>query len=114
MWLNELPECLHQVVVLVAKSCPTPFETPCTYYSPPSPLLYEILQKQWSRLPFLSSGAFLDPGIKPVSSALAGGSFTIEPPGEPVYTYLVQFSRSSCLTLGDPMDCSMIRRMLAV
>ena len=52
MWLNELPECLHLVVVLVAKLCLTPFETPCTYYSPPSPLFYGILQKPWIAISF--------------------------------------------------------------
>ena len=41
-------------------------------------------QKYWSGLPFSSPGDFPDPGIKPVSPALAGGFFTSEPPGKPV------------------------------
>ena len=36
----------------------------------------------WSGLPFLSPGNLPDPGIEPVSPALAGGFFTIEPPGK--------------------------------
>ena len=38
-------------------------------------------QKYWSGLPFLSPEGLPDPGIKPVSPALAGGFFTTEPPG---------------------------------
>ena len=40
-------------------------------------------QEYWSGLPFPSSGALPDPGIKPESPVLAGRSFTAEPPGEP-------------------------------
>ena len=36
----------------------------------------------WSGLPFLSPGDLSNPGIKPVSPALAGGFFTTEPPGK--------------------------------
>ena len=38
-------------------------------------------QEYWSGLPFLSPGDLPDPGIEPLSSALAGGFFTAEPPG---------------------------------
>ena len=41
------------------------------------------MQEYWSGLPFPSPGALPDPGIKPASSALAGGFFTTEPPGKP-------------------------------
>ena len=41
-------------------------------------------QEYWSGLPFLSIGDLPDPGIKPVSPALAGGFFTTEPPGKPL------------------------------
>jgi len=37
-------------------------------------------QEYWSGLPFPSSGDLPDPGIEPVSPALAGGFFTTEPP----------------------------------
>ena len=38
-------------------------------------------QEFQSRLPFPSAGDLPDQGIEPISSALAGGFFTIEPPG---------------------------------
>ena len=40
-------------------------------------------QDYWSGLPFLPPGDLPGPGIEPVSPALAGGIFTIEPPGKP-------------------------------
>ena len=40
-------------------------------------------QEYWSGLPFPSPGDLPDPGIKPVSSALAGGSFITVSPGKP-------------------------------
>ena len=42
-------------------------------------------QEYWSGLSFPSPRDLPDPGIKPVSPALAGGFFTIEPPGKPAY-----------------------------
>ena len=39
-------------------------------------------QECWSGLPFLSPGNLLHPGIE-ATSALAGGFFTTEPPGQP-------------------------------
>ena len=44
-------------------------------------------QEYWNGLPFRgvpSSGDLPDPGIEPVSPALAGGFFTTEPPGKPI------------------------------
>ena len=38
-------------------------------------------QEYWSGLPFPSPGDLPDPGIEPVSPALASGFFTTEPPG---------------------------------
>ena len=40
-------------------------------------------QEYWSQLPFLSPGYLPNPGIEPMSPALAGGFFTTEPPGKP-------------------------------
>ena len=40
-------------------------------------------QEYWNRLPFPSPGAIPDSGIKSVSSALAGGFCTTEPPRKP-------------------------------
>ena len=39
-------------------------------------------QEYWSGLPFPPSGNLPDPRIEPASPALAGGFFTIEPPGK--------------------------------
>ena len=59
------------------------FVTPCTV-AHVGPLSMEFpKQKYWSGLPFPSPGDLPDPGIKPVSPALAGGFLTIEPPGKP-------------------------------
>ena len=41
-------------------------------------------QEYWSGLPFPSPGD-LNRGIKPVSPELAGGFFTAESPGKPLY-----------------------------
>ena len=40
-------------------------------------------QECWSGLPFLSPGVLPDPGIEPLSPALADGFYTTEPPGKP-------------------------------
>ena len=40
-------------------------------------------QEHWNGLPFPSPGDLPDPGIEPMSPALADGFFTIEPPGKP-------------------------------
>ena len=42
-------------------------------------------QEYWSGLPFPSPGELPDPGAETVSSALAGGFFTTEPPGKLEY-----------------------------
>jgi len=45
-----------------------------------APLLMGFSRQQyWSGLPFPSPGDLSNPGIEPVSPALAGGFFTIEP-----------------------------------
>ena len=41
-------------------------------------------QEDWSGLPFPSPGDLLDPGIEPVSPALAGSFFTTELPGRQI------------------------------
>ena len=48
-----------------------------------APLSIGFHRQDWSGLPFPSPGDLLDPGIKPVSPALAGGFFTTELPGKP-------------------------------
>ena len=46
-------------------------------------------QEYWSGLPFPPPGNLLDPGINPVSPALAGRFFTSEPPGKPAWHIVV-------------------------
>ena len=43
-------------------------------------------QEYWSGLSFPPPGDLPDPGIEAVSSALAGGFFTTEPPGKPSHS----------------------------
>ena len=47
---------------------------------------------QWVAISFSSD--LPDPGIQPKSSALAGGFFTTEPPGKPLFQSVSQFSHS--------------------
>ena len=44
-------------------------------------------QEYWNVLPFPPPGDLPYPGIKTSSPVLAGGFFTTEPPGEPMYIY---------------------------
>ena len=44
-------------------------------------------QKYWSQLAFPTPGDLPNPGIKPMSPALAGEIFTTEPPGKPLYIF---------------------------
>ena len=55
--------------------------TPCTGACP-APLSMEFSrQESWSGLPFPTPEDLPDPGMEPVSPALAGRCFTTEPPG---------------------------------
>ena len=58
------------------------FETPMNYRPPLSSVHVIHRQEYCSGLPFPSPGNLPDPGFKPASPALAGGYFTIEPPGK--------------------------------
>jgi len=46
-------------------------------------------EEYWSDLPFPPPGDLPDPRMEPVSSALAGGFFTTEPPGKPQINVLL-------------------------
>ena len=59
------------------------YETPRTVAQQAALSLGFPRQEYWSGLPFPPPGGLLDPGIKPTSPALAGRSFTTEPPGKP-------------------------------
>ena len=86
-------------------------------------------QEYWSGLPsWKDPGDLPDPGIEPISPALASKFFTTKPPGKPKNLFKVQLKRrnnhalnfvpqdggtaaakslQSCLTLHDHMDCSL-------
>ena len=62
------------------------FATPWTVACQAPPSMGFSRQEHWSGLPFPSPGDLPDPGIElvsPASPALAGGFFTIGPPGKP-------------------------------
>ena len=71
------------------------FANPTNCSLPDSLLSVEFSsQGYWSGLPFPPPGDLPDPGIKPVSlacPALAGGFFTVEPPGKPIHLLGVLF-----------------------
>ena len=52
-------------------------------------------QEYWSGLPFLSPGDLFDPGIKPLSPALAGGSLPLSHMGSPPTIYDRRFPAGS-------------------
>ena len=52
--------------------------------TPDSPVHRISRHEYWNEFPFPSPGDLLDPGIEPMSSALAGRFFTTEPAGKPV------------------------------
>ena len=52
-------------------------------------------QEYWSGFPFPSLGVLLNPGIKPVTAAFAGGFFTTKPPESIPATFSV--SSSKCI-----------------
>ena len=67
--------------MLHAQSCPTLCD-PIDCSLPGSSLSMGFSrQDYWSGLPFPSPGDLTDPGTESMSSALAGGFFTTEPPG---------------------------------
>ena len=68
---------------LVTKSCLT-LATPWTIGRQAPLSMGFPRQEYWSGLPFPSPRDRPSPGIKPTSPALAGGFFTIEPPGNPL------------------------------
>ena len=59
------------------------FATPWTIAQQAPPSMGFSRQEHWSGLPFLSPGDLPNPGIEPMSAALAGGFFTTELPEKP-------------------------------
>ena len=71
------------VVTVESLSSVLPFVTPWTTHSPIGSSVHRISQKEcWSGLPFPPPGDLPDPGVEPMSPALAGEFFTAEPPGK--------------------------------
>ena len=63
------------------------FATPWTVARQAPPPMEFSRQEHWSKLPFPSTGDLPNPGTEPTflaSLALAGGFFTIAPPGKPL------------------------------
>ena len=61
------------------------FETPCTIAHQAPLSMGFFRQEYWNGLPCPPSWDLPDPEIEPTSPALAGGFFTTEPPGKPLY-----------------------------
>ena len=77
------------------------FVTPWTVaYQAPQSMEFSK-QEYWSGLPFPSPGDLPDPEIEPGSPALQADALPSEPQGSPSEV------TQSCLTLCDPMDCSL-------
>ena len=72
---------VHVCCCLLAESCL--FCDPMDHSLPGSLSMAFSRHKYWGELPFPSPGDLLDPGIELMTSALAGGIFTSEPPGKP-------------------------------
>ena len=74
--------------------------------SPPGSSVFQesFRQESWRWLPFPSLGDLPNPGIKPVSSALAGGFIIAEPPGKPKRFFQFSSVAQSCPTLCNPMN----------
>ena len=88
---SKTARCLSQVLslttrycCLVAKLCPTLLRLSWTVAHQAPLSMGFSRQENWSGLPFPSPGDLPDPGIEPVSPALAGGFFTTETPGKPM------------------------------
>ena len=82
--------CKHHdsvLLVVVAKSCPI-LATPWTVAHQAPLSMGFSRQEYWSGLPFPSPGDLPNPGIKPVSPALAGRFFIIEPQGKPKNSFI--------------------------
>ena len=78
------------------QSCPTLCD-PIDGSQPVSPSLEFSRQEHWSGLPFPSPGDLPDPGIEPVSPALAGRYFTTVPPEKPNVLQSTKYERKNAL-----------------
>ena len=74
---------IQQVVVVHALNHVRLFVTPWTVTHQAPPSMGFSRHGYWSGLPCSPPGDLSDPGIEPMSPALAGELFTAEPPGKP-------------------------------
>ena len=66
-------------------------------------------QEYWSGLPFPSPGDLPSLGIKPTSSALAGGFFATVPPGKPLHSPVRLVKSLTCVsTSGTTSFCKLL------
>ena len=97
--------------MLVAQSCVTlcdPMD-----YSPPGPSVHGILQARvlkWAATPFSRGSPCIASymcahGIEPVSPALAGGFFTTEAPGKPLFLININNNQTSLSIYHVPGSC---------
>ena len=76
------------IIVILLFSSVWLFETPWTVaHQVPLPMGFPR-QEYWSGLPFPSPADLPNPGIEPSSPATAGGFFTTEPLGKPLWWYV--------------------------
>ena len=83
---NNIYCILHCMIAnscLVAKSCPTLYDPMDVAHQTPLSMAFPR-QEYWSGLPFPPPGDIPDPRVEPMSPALAGGFFTVEPLGKPM------------------------------
>ena len=85
---------------------------PPTDCSPPGSFLHGILQArilEWIAISFSKGSSQTGKGNPFWSPSLAGGFFTIKTLGTLIHMYEVKWSEvaQSCLTLCDPIDCSL-------
>ena len=83
-WVGYPDDHIYVCLCSVTQSCPTLcYPMDC---NPPGSLSMEFSrQEYWSRFPFSFPGDLPNPGIEPVSPALAGGFFTTVPPGKHIH-----------------------------
>ena len=83
------------------------FATPWTVAHQAPPSMGYSRQDYWSGLSFPPPGYLPNPGIKLPSPALAGGFFKVSHQGSPYVILCCSSGAKSCLTLCNPMDCSL-------
>ena len=83
LWMRRA-SCIYYTIYVSAYmlSCVQLFGTPWTVARQASLFIRFTRQEYWSGLPFPSPGDLPDPGIEPVSPALAGRLSTTVPPGK--------------------------------